>query len=73
MSCLVIMDKLKTAYENLKLADKRDGCTTLRRQVAYISCAEVGSFIHVNPEAIIGGQLMEGLQLLSPIPHPSLA
>ncbi len=49
------------------------GRHTLCWHVTHISSAEVGSFIHVYPEAIKGGQLVEGLQLLTPILHTSLA
>lgn len=41
--------------------------------VANIAGAEVGDFIHVNPETIIRHQVMEGLQLLAPILYPSFA
>ena len=43
------------------------------RHVADVASAEVGGLIHVNPEAVIGGQLVEGLQLLLPVLHPRLA
>ncbi len=46
---------------------------TLRWHVADISSAEVGSLVHVNPEAIKRSQVMEGLQLVCPVFHSSLA
>ena len=43
------------------------------RQVTDVSSAEVGGLVHVDPEAVIGGQLVEGLQLLPPPLHSCLA
>ena len=41
--------------------------------VTHVSSAEVGSLIHVYPEAIEGGQLVECLQLVGPVLDTSLA
>lgn len=41
--------------------------------MAHISSTEVGGLIHVNPQAIVCSQLMEGLQLVCPILDSSLA
>ena len=43
------------------------------KHVTDVTSAEVGDFIHVNPEAIVGRQLVEGLQLLLPVLHSLLA
>ena len=41
--------------------------------VTDITSAEVGGFIHVDPQAVIGHHLMEGLKLLAPVLHTLLA